>query len=198
MTRHLKIVVFALLMGLAPLAFAQEGLLEFNQKRKQTSIAGMWTLSGWAAANFVVGGIGWARGSGSNMYFHQGNLLWNTVNAGIAGFALYSLYNADPGSLGLFESIKEHYGLGKTLLFNAGLDVGYMAAGFYLRERAKTATKKQDMLKGYGSALILQGAFLFVFDLALYGIINQQSKQLETILSSVYFTPQGVGLLLRF
>jgi hypothetical protein len=73
-----------------------------------------------------------------------------------------------------------------------------MAAGFYLRERAKTDTKNHDMLKGYGSALILQGAFLFVFDLALYGIMNQQSKQLETILSSVYFSPQGVGLLLRF
>lgn len=198
MTNQLKILLFALLMGVMPLAFSQDGLEGFNLRRQQTSIAGMWTLGGWAAANFVVGGIGWARGSGSNMYFHQGNVLWNTVNAGIAGVALYSLYNADPGSLGLFESIKEHYGLEKTLLFNAGLDVGYMAAGFYLRERAKTATKKQDMLKGYGSALILQGAFLFVFDLALYGIMNQQSKQLETILSSVYFSPEGVGLLLRF
>jgi hypothetical protein len=73
-----------------------------------------------------------------------------------------------------------------------------MAAGFYLRERAKTATKNQDMLKGYGSALILQGAFLFVFDLALYGIMNQQSKQLETLLSSFYLTPEGVGMVWRF
>ena len=198
MSNQLKIIAFALFLGVTPLAFAQGGLEDFNLKRQQTSMAGMWTLGGWAAANFVVGGIGWARGSGSNMYFHQGNVLWNTVNAGIAGVALYSLYKADPGSLGLFESIKEHYGLEKTLLFNAGLDVGYMAAGFYLRERAKTATKNQDLLKGYGSALILQGAFLFVFDLALFGIMNQQSKQLETILSSVYFSPQGVGLLLRF
>jgi hypothetical protein len=198
MNLQIRIILFALLLGLSTLVFSQGGLEDFNLKRQQTSMAGMWTLGGWAAANFVVGGIGWARGSGSNMYFHQGNVLWNTVNAGIAGFALYSLYNADPGSLGLFESIKEHYGLEKTLLFNAGLDVGYMAAGFYLRERAKTATKKQDMLKGYGSALILQGAFLFVFDLALYGIINQQSKQLETLLSSVFLTPEGFGILLRF
>lgn len=198
MTKQLKIILFALLLGTTAFAYGQNDLESFNLKRQQTSISAMWTLGGWAAANFVVGGIGWARGSGSNKYFHQGNVLWNTVNAGIAGFALYSLYNADPGSLGLFESIKEHYGLEKTLLFNAGLDVGYMAAGLYLRERSKTSTKNQNMLKGYGNALLLQGAFLFVFDLVLYGILNQQSRQIETLLQAVYITPSGAGLILRF
>jgi len=198
MNLQIRIILFALLLGSSTLAFSQGGLEDFNLKRQQTSIAGMWTLGGWAAANFVVGGIGWARGSGSNKYFHQGNVLWNTVNAGIAGIALYSLYSADPGSLGLFESIKEHYGLEKTLLFNAGLDVGYMAAGFYLRERAKTSSKNQDMLRGYGNALLLQGAFLFVFDLALFGILNQQARQIESLLQAVYVTPTGAGLILRF
>lgn len=86
----------------------------------------------------------------------------------------------------------------KTLLFNGGLDVGYMAAGFYLREKAKNSTKYHDMFKGYGSALILQGAFLFVFDLSLYWVLNQHSKTLETLLSSLYFIPQGVGMIWRF
>lgn len=198
MNLQIRIILFALLMGITFFAFGQNELESFNLKRQQTSISAMWTLGGWAAANFVVGGIGWARGSGSNMYFHQGNVLWNTVNAGIAGVALYSLYKADPGSLGLFESIKEHYGLEKTLLFNAGLDVGYMAAGLYLRERAKTSSKNQDMLRGYGNALLLQGAFLFVFDLALFGILNQHSRQIETLLQAVYVTPSGAGLILRF
>ena len=178
--------------------FSQGELTDFNLKRQELSRIGMWTLGGWAAANFLVSGIGWARGSGSNMYFHQGNVLWNTVNAGIAGVALYSLYQGDAGSLSMMESLQEHFGLEKTLLFNAGLDVGYMAAGFYLREKAKNNLKNHDRFKGYGSALILQGAFLFVFDLTLFGILNHHGKTLENLLSSVYFTPEGVGMVLRF
>ncbi|MEE4177706.1 MAG: hypothetical protein V2I46_09370 [Bacteroides sp.] len=187
-----------LVFVLALPAFSQGELMEFNLKRQEISRIGMWTLGGWAAANFVVGGIGWAKGSGSNKYFHQGNVLWNTVNAGIAGMALYSLYQADAGSLGLFESIQEHFGMEKTLLFNAGLDVGYMVTGFFLREKARNSVKHHDMFKGYGSALILQGAFLFAFDLGLYWVLSQHSKTLETLLSSLYVSPQGLGMIWRF
>ncbi|MDX9941119.1 MAG: hypothetical protein RBS53_02730 [Bacteroidales bacterium] len=193
-----SLLLFVFFMVLTLPAFSQGGLLDFNLKRQEISRIGMWTLGGWAATNFLVSGIGWARGSGSNMYFHQGNVLWNTVNAGIAGVALYSLYQGDAGSLGFLETIQEHFGMEKTLLFNAGLDVGYMATGFYLHEKARNSTKFHDRFKGYGSALILQGAFLFVFDLVLFGILNHHGKTLETLLLSAYFTPEGVGMVWRF
>lgn len=192
------LLFLAFFMVLTLPAFSQGELLDFNLKRQEISRIGMWTLGGWAAANFVVGGIGWARGSGSNLYFHQGNVLWNTVNAGIAGVALYSLYQGDAGSLGLLGTVQEHFGMEKTLLFNAGLDVGYMAIGLYLREKAKNSLKNHERFKGYGSAMILQGAFLFMFDLALFGVLNHHGKTLDTLLTSVYFTPEGVGMVWSF
>ena len=59
-------------------------------------------------------------------------------------------------------------------LFNAGLDVGYMATGAYLWERG--IRKDSRGLKGYGQSLILQGGFLFTFDLIMYPC-QPKSKQ---------------------
>ena len=54
----------------------------------------------------------------------------------------------------------------KLLLFNAGLDVGYMAFGGYLWEKGRNDGSQR--LVGYGQSLILQGAFLMAFDLTLF------------------------------
>jgi hypothetical protein len=37
--------------------------------------------------------------------------------------------------------------------------------------------KKQDLLKGYGNSVILQGGFLMIFDLVMWGI--QRNHRLE-------------------
>ncbi len=56
---------------------------------------GMGILGGWALANITIGAYGWSQQSGQESYFHQMNLFWNTVNLGIAGFALYSNLTSD-------------------------------------------------------------------------------------------------------
>lgn len=60
-------------------------LLQFNQERIQKDKRLMLGLGSWASANFLVSGVGWATvPKGEAYYFHQMNVLWNTVNIGLA------------------------------------------------------------------------------------------------------------------
>jgi len=81
---------------------------------------------------------------------------------------------------------------------NTGLDVGYMLGGLYLIERSKNAEKKPERLKGFGKSIILQGAFLFAFDLTAYFIQAADNSKLEPVLSSVYFSGDQIGMVINF
>ena len=90
---------------------------------------------------------------------------------------------------------KECNTMGKVFLFNTGLDVGYMAFGAYLLERGKRLTNIR--YQGFGQSLMLQGAFLFAFDLVMYAAVNSHSKEIFDGLSLMPST-NGIGLALRF
>ena len=133
----------------------------FNLQKK-----GMIFLGSWATLNILSGTSGYFLSEKSTKYFHQMNAGWNLVNIGIAGFALYNISMTDVSTLSYSQSVNELRNLDKILLLNTGLDVGYMAAGAWLWERG--VRKNSTRLEGYGKSLILQGAFLFAFDLILY------------------------------
>lgn len=172
----------------------------FNSKRLQINRTGMITLGAWAVGNFLAGGIGWSRHDGSKMYFHQGNVMWNTVNLALAGFGLYGAMHAEPASFDLFQTITEQYSMEKLLLFNAGLDIGYIATGFFLMERGRHVSKHSDRFKGYGQALILQGGFLFLFDIILFAVHNHHGRALQGLVPVINATGEGIqmGLSLTF
>ena len=104
------------------------------------------------------------------------NALWNTVNLALAGFGLAGALRAEP-SPDLFTAIDAQHRLEKTLLFNAGLDVGYVMAGLYLNELARRKPDQSDRLEGYGRSLVLQGGFLLSFDLVTY-LVQRRSRAL--------------------
>lgn len=83
-------------------------------------------------------------------------------------------------------------------MFNAGLDVGYVLGGLYLTERAKSAAKNPERLRGFGQSIVLQGGFLFVFDLAMYLIVNHHGRLLEPLLKNVTLTGGLTGVGLRW
>ena len=103
------------------------------------------------------------------------NALWNSVNLALAGGALIARERpADPTgtvAVELPEYRRRAHRFEKTLLFNAGLDVGYMTVGAWLWERGSrgygSAAVSADRLQGWGRSLVLQGAFLFAFDLVM-------------------------------
>ena len=161
--------LFALLLGLfgwlilgSPLAHAQEPVITPLDQHVESMRFGMKLLGGWALANIVTGSLGRSQTNGTTRYFHEMNAGWNAVNLTIASVALMTL--PDVSSWTLEQGYQEAARLDKILLFNAGLDLGYMALGYALVERGKRVDSSR--LHGYGQSLLVQGAFLFVFDLA--------------------------------
>ena len=175
----MKKTVFILGLIIAPFiaANAQPEHEEFFRKSMKINNTGMIVLGSWAIANMATGAVGWAQTTGPTKYFHQMNLFWNMVNLSIAGFALYSNLNTGISSMTGTEMLDKHTQTENLYLINAGLDVLYVGAGFYLKHLAAQKPKRHDMFKGYGNSVILQGSFLFLFDLVMYGI--QHSRRMD-------------------
>jgi hypothetical protein len=158
---------------------------------------GMAILGTWAIGNMIVGGIGRSQFSGETAYFHEMNLIWNVVNVGIAGAGYYFSSTAEIPAGGA-ALLSDQIFFQKTLLFNAGLDLAYIAGGFYLMERAKNTTKKPERLRGYGKSVIMQGAFLFVFDVILHTVHVRKTNEVADFLSHLYLSPNQVGVVFGF
>jgi hypothetical protein len=173
-------------------------LEQFNKERLQKQKVSMLVLGSWAVGNIALGLGLYSRHEGEERYFHLMNAGWNAVNLGLATAGYLSAIKADPAGFDLFQSINEQHKLQKIFLFNAGLDVGYILGGLYLRERGKVAEKNPERLKGFGKSIILQGSFLFAFDLAAYFLQASGNKDIGPLLSKLHFNGQQIGLLVRF
>ena len=167
-----------------------------NEYEKDVKIrkTGMAILGTWAVGIMITGAIGRSQSSGQTAYFHEMNLIWNVVNLGIAGAGYYFTTTGEMPE-NASTMLNDQVSFQKTLLFNAGLDLAYIAGGFYLMERAKNTTKRPERLKGYGKSVILQGSFLFVFDIILHTIHSKHSSQISDFLSHVQIGPNQVGVV---
>ena len=194
----MKNFLFLALIVFATPAFSQNSLQEINEKRIEINITGMKVLGGWALANMAIGSVAYFSLSGKKKYFNQMNVMWNVVNLGLATAGYFGAKADLNQQLSLAQSINDQHKIEQILLLNAGLDVGYMAAGLYLNERG--LRKSSDRLQGYGQSLILQGAFLLVFDGAMYAIHKNNGNGFSKILDKASFSFDGrqVGLLLKF
>ena len=104
-------------------------------------------LMTWSLPWIGFGIVGlWASNESYWKGFWGMNAAWGLINTGIA----YA---------GLLGSEPDPAGLRTTLLINAGADLLYVAGGLYLLSRP------EDTWRGSGAAVIVQGAFLLVFDL---------------------------------
>ncbi|MDN3686767.1 DUF6992 family protein [Cyclobacterium jeungdonense] len=168
---------------------------DVNQHRSMIESGGMMVLGTWAAGNMVWAGIGAASKKGKTKAFHQMNLYWNSVNLVIAGLG-YINAKKSREPIGLWESMKAQQKSEKILLVNAALDFGYMATGMYLKERGKRLESEQ--LHGFGNSVILQGAFLMVFDGILYALQSKNGKKFEPWIQNLDLSTSGLGIKATF
>jgi hypothetical protein len=175
--------------------FAQDipQLQDFNQTRIDYNQKGMVILGSWAVGNMVWGGIGASQTTGQTKAFHQMNLYWNSVNLIIAGFGYWQATKETPGS-DFWATMESQQSIEKILLFNAGLDLAYIAGGFYLKERG--LRNEKDQLVGFGKSVILQGGFLLAFDAVMYGFHQTQSKELQEIMQNISLGPTGFSMVI--
>ncbi len=188
-------MVVVMLFAIYPL-MAQSDIMEFHERSLAVNNVGMGILGGWALANIATGAIGWANSDGQRAYFHQMNLFWNVVNLSIAGIALVNNFTFDYATRSAAELLEMQHKVQGLFLINAGLDLAYMGTGVLLRHLSDPAKKSGPRLMGYGEAVILQGAFLFVFDLVLYAIQRgHRTEFMEHLALSP--APKGLGLALK-
>ena len=165
-----------------------------TKRRNQLNKTNMTILAAWAGVNILQSSIAAANAKGSDKAFFQMNSYWNTVNLALAGFGLYSVKKAVNKKLSLAQNLKAQTQLEKILLFNAGLDVGYVFGGLYLNERGQRLVNEQT--QGFGKSLALQGGFLLVFDVVQYCLHHANGKNLNGWLNRVDIgsTQNGVGV----
>jgi len=153
----------------------------------------MLTLGSYAVGNFAVSGTAYfASEDEKTKYFHEMNVMWNTVNLGLA---LPGYLKARRGGkeLTLEEMMKEQKKTETIFLVNEVLDLGYIATGIWMRNEATNQADRADMFKGYGNSLILQGSFLLAFDAYAYYLHRNHRKQLP-MLDKVSVHTSGTGL----
>jgi hypothetical protein len=151
-------------------------LKQWNTERLQTQRVGLGVLGAWAVGNMAVGAVGAALSTDERVrWFHLGNLLWNTVNLTLSIVGLASDWKADPAAVNAKDSLKASSSTVTIFGVNAGIDLGYLATGAFLWQRGSST--QDARLVGVGQALVLQGAFLAVFDVVmavLHGSLNSR------------------------
>lgn len=147
-----------------------EAMLEAeNAERARVNRIGMGVLGAWALGNIGWGTVGLlTTAENPKRSFHLTNAAWNLVNGLIATVGYFSNSGADAKDLDLVETVSASHNIEKVLLLNAGLDAAYIAGGAYLI--VKGVDEQKDGLVGTGRSVILQGAFLLVFDATMYAI----------------------------
>ena len=169
---------------------------QLDARRVDVTTTGMYILGAWAVGNVVLNPILASRATGADKSFYQMNTMWNVVNLGLAGASLWQSSRGNAGSDDWLSAFNEQQTIEKIFLVNTALDVAYMAGGLYMMERSKNVLKNADRLKGFGKGVILQGAFLFVFDLAMYFGHHDTQKDWARILQNVNLGPEGVGMII--
>ncbi|RKH72822.1 hypothetical protein D7X96_03925 [Corallococcus interemptor] len=164
-----------------------------NAEAVRMNQTAMGILFGWAVLNIGTGVAGHFASEGETQAFFQANAAWNVVNLVIAGLGYHGQATADPASWDLARSLSEGQRMEQVLLLNAGLDVGYIAFGGLLWERG--LRKDSARLRGWGKGVLLQGAFLLVFD----GVLTFLNAKLNGELTArLVPAPDGVGLMLTW
>jgi hypothetical protein len=195
MKNSVLFICMALLFGKS---FGQvQDLTTFEKKRIQYTKNGMLVLGSWSAANLITGAIGAASTTGESHYFHQMNMYWGGINLVFAGLGYWGATKEKTTGLTITNVLNHQNKIAKTFLFNAGLDLAYVTAGFYLGEKSKRETVPAK-LKGYGNSIIMQGAGLFLFDGILYMLHNKHGKQLNVFTDKITVLASPLGVQLSY
>lgn len=174
---------------------AQIEIANYYQKQQKINKSGLKMLSYWASGNILIGSMSYFFIQDT---YYQGfaamNAGWNIVNLGIG---LSGIVSKSSKSEPTFASIlKENAKLEKIYLFNAGLDFGYMAGGFWLRQYG--ISNQSQLWMGAGEAVVLQGLFLAIFDGIMYYRHFKHGKNLYKSIEKVEINLKGNGLEFRF
>jgi hypothetical protein len=198
-----KVFILLISLFLSGSALSQQS---FNDSvaisRNRITEKAMITLGSWALANIVSGFIIAGQTQGVEKYAWKMNAYWNLVNGGLAIMGYINVRKAMARKYSLAENESEQISIEKLYAFNFGLDLAYIATGFYLREKGMNNSnqKSQDQLSGYGTSIIIQGGFLLIMDGIVLSLHHKNSVRLNKKLKGLELVagPNGLGLNYSF
>jgi hypothetical protein len=192
-----------LFIGALLLFASLQAQVNFNDSlalsRNKITINAMIVLGSWAAANIATGFIIAGQTTGEAHYAWQMNGIWNIINGGLAVMGFLNAKRAMTKKYDYADNVSAQVGMEKLYALNLGLDFAYIAGGFFLREKGTNETnlKSKDQLNGYGSSIIIQGAFLLLYDATILTLHHKNSVRLSKKIKSLELNagPGGLGLL---
>lgn len=191
------LLLLLLSAGFGLMAQSDTTLQSFNLDRNLINRDGMTILASWSVLNMAWSISQLNSPDPLKQSYHQMNLGWNAVNLAIAGFGLYNALYPDV-DLNTWASIDEQAAIKRIFAVNAALDIAYIAGGFYLREYARRASNF-DRYEGFGRAVIVNGGFLFAFDVLMYWAHHlHEAKVLLPLMEHLQIGPQGISLQWQF
>jgi esterase/lipase len=116
----------------------------------------------WSAASVMGGALLILTGDPFWRAFGGMALTWGLVDAAIAWFGRRSALRQRAASLSAAGQARQASSLSRILWINTGLDVLYIALGLGL---ALSLGRYDPTWRGYGWGIVIQGGFLFFFDL---------------------------------
>jgi len=195
-----KVILFFCLLTVSGIVFSQKtDLLKFEKVRTGIQKRSMIALAGWSAANIVVSGIATDTRNKEMRYFHQMNVMWGGINLAIAGLGYWGASKEKINNPILADVLKHQNRIEKTYLINAGLDVVYVGAGL-LMNKTSDNQKNPEKFKGYGNSIMLQGAFLLIYDAIIYAIHKKHGRQLKGMTEHISLNggPGAISLVYNF
>lgn len=179
-------------------AFAQ--VADYKRDYNKINEHLMLTLGSYAMGNFAISGAGYfAAQDEYTKRFHEMNVMWNTVNFGLA-LPGYLKAKKNAGDWDAVEMERQQRKTQSIFLINSAVDIGYIATGVYLRGEANNRSDDSDLFRGYGDSMVLQGSFLFAFDLVAYAVHKRHyDREANTFLNKVSVRPfaHGIGLAVQ-
>jgi hypothetical protein len=159
----------------------------------------LWRVAAWGGAN-VLGGLALVWGSNRSQrsarwHFGAMSAGWGAVNVGIATVGLLAADAPDPG--GVLAAERQFHDI---LLFNLGLNVAYSAVGGTMLGAGYQEVSNAGRWRGFGTALIVQGAGLLVLDgIAFFASRARLAELLGPSTDlAVHVRPTQVALTLQF
>jgi len=166
---------------------------QLNTQRIHTDMNGMWALASWGLMHTVVGLAGATlESTGELKHFHQMNAAWGMVNLGIAGLGYFGARRELNKSYSPSRALHRYEATKRLYLINAGLDGLYIAIGVFLTEHAKHSGDA-DLYRGFGKSLILQGAGLLIFDVAMFSAHHRKDEGWYRALEGLSVSGNGIG-----
>lgn len=188
--------IMLLLLAMYMTASAQDNaLIRERQDFLKLNRQAMTVLGGWAAGNMVTSGILIGQHQGEERVFHAMNIGWNAVNMSIAAWGYFRTPVLIERESSQLDAIKRQGRYRNILAFNTGLDFAYIAVGLYAWERGRTSEQHRTLLRGTGKSLLLQGAFLLVFDAIQLGAHYHHGHR---FLKGLQISPDQVRWTLQF